>query len=318
MEQTCLFLRLPAATSGRPASDFPAKSETRGSWATCNRGAKGDCEDSCKTESPERSDEQSTSMDIDLPPPTLATTGQRIKWARQRCGLSAAALARQLGVTRGAAALWSNPRTPSFPYRHLQKLSEILGVRVEWLVTGQGEALRESSDARQDRTPLALIGTQLVGIAEAEVWREGNLTHEALMKLAQPDLVHRLGPEEVAGLRPFAFQVQGHSVSRTIAPGGYALCVDYRQMRPSGPQSGDLVIVRKCRGAEHKILAARLHGRDPDWELRYESFDPRWQRQGPMRLSADLSHDLTDDSTIEVLGFIFAVLHYDPQPLGSS
>ena len=191
-------------------------------------------------------------------------------------------------------------------------------MRVEWLVTGQGDALRESSDPQQDRTPLALIGTQLVGIAEAEVWREGNLAHQALMKSAQPDLLHRLSPEQVAGLRTSAFQVEGHSVSRTIAPGSYALCVDYWQMRPSGPQSGDLVVIRKCRGAEHKILVARLHGRDQDWELRFESLEPRWQRQAPIRLSHDLTQDLTDDSSVEFLGLVYAALRYDPQPFGPS
>lgn len=260
---------------------------------------------------------QPSTMDFDLPPPTLVSPGQRIKWARERLGLSAAALARQLGLTRAAVALWSHAKAPSFPYRRLVQLSDILGVRVEWLVTGQGEVLRQGAAGWHDRAALALIGTPVIGLAEAEVWRDGALTVEALMQ-AQPDIVHRRSAVPAGGLQAFAFQVQGHSMSRTIAPGSYALCVDYRQLRPNGPQAGDLVVVRKSRGSEHKILVGRLHGHDPDWELRYESFDPRWQQQGPMRLSADFSRDLTDGSAMETLGFVFAVLRYDPQPLASS
>jgi transcriptional regulator with XRE-family HTH domain len=246
-----------------------------------------------------------------LSPDRLATPGQRIKWARERCGLSAAALARRLGLTRAAVSQWSSPKKQSFPSRHLQQLSEILGVRAEWLITGRGEALRESCDDPK----LLPIGTPLVGVAEAEVWREGAISIEALHQ-AQPAVFQRLSAAEIASLRPFAIQVRGQSANRSIAPGSYALCVDYRQMRPTGPQTGDLVVVRKSRGSEHKMLIARLHAGDQNWELRYDSLDPHWQRQAGIRLAADLSRDLTDDSTIEIIGFVFAVLSYEP--LGSS
>jgi hypothetical protein len=75
-------------------------------------------------------------------------------------------------------------------------------------------------------------------------------------------------------------------------PGEYAICVEYRQVRPAGPQQGDLVVVKKRRGMnEHKIFIARLRYRENTWQLSYESNDPRWQQERPIRLSEDLTRD---------------------------
>jgi hypothetical protein len=55
-----------------------------------------------------------------------------------------------------------------------------------------------------------------------------------------------------------------------------------------------------------------LAERDGEWELRYESHEPRWQQ--PLRLSADLIRDAGDDLPIAILGLIYGVLRCDPRP----
>ena len=114
-------------------------------------------------------------------------------------------------------------------------------------------------------------------------------------------------------MRPFAFEVRGRSFNQTIEPGEYALCAEYRQVRPTGPQQADLVVAQKSRGTnEHKIFIARLHYRENYWELRYESREPRWQQ--PIRLSQDLTHDADDACKIQIIGYVFGVFRCNPQP----
>jgi transcriptional regulator with XRE-family HTH domain len=227
----------------------------------------------------------------------LDTAGARVRWALAQRGMSASALARRLGLSRAAVSYWWTQQ--SSPYKWIQQLSEILEVRGEWLLTGHGEIERSDpwprlADWRHGRATPALIGVPLVGIAEAEVWREG----------APPDLV---------GLEQFAFEVRGGAVDRSLHAGEYALAVPYARMRPRGPQGGDLVVALKRREPnEHKILIARLAERDGEWELRYESHEPRWQQ--PLRLSADLIRDAGDDLPIAILGLIYGVLRCDPRP----
>lgn len=76
--------------------------------------------------------------------------GDRIKSLRREAGLSAAALARELGVTRSAVGQWESGATgPSMT--HLSRIAALTGVAFEWLATGRGSprggAVR---DARRD------------------------------------------------------------------------------------------------------------------------------------------------------------------------
>lgn len=61
----------------------------------------------------------------------------RIRQTRESQGLTQAALAARLGVTRSQITLWeTGARNPS--PTSLKEIAVTLGVQVEWLVTGQG------------------------------------------------------------------------------------------------------------------------------------------------------------------------------------
>lgn len=66
------------------------------------------------------------------------TIGSRLKQAREFRGLSQVALADLLRVTRGACGQWEiGKTTPST--QHLIEISKALGIRFDWLATGNGE-----------------------------------------------------------------------------------------------------------------------------------------------------------------------------------
>ena len=79
----------------------------------------------------------------------------RIKEARERRGLTQAALAAQLGVARPMIAQWeTGARHPWIST--LKRLGEALGVSYEWLAFGQEEA-HPSEDPRLDPTLFAAV-----------------------------------------------------------------------------------------------------------------------------------------------------------------
>ena len=69
---------------------------------------------------------------------TLAI-GRRIRSARERAGLTQAALASQVGVTRSAVAQWETGRAGQVG-GNLAQIASILGVGVEHLLLGGGAA----------------------------------------------------------------------------------------------------------------------------------------------------------------------------------
>jgi len=232
---------------------------------------------------------------------SVDTPGERIKWALEQRGISAAQLGRHLGVTRGAVSQWWGKHGPASPHKKIQQISEYLNLHLDWLVTGRGEPLRENCEIAGSYEPSSanavdIVGARLVGVAEGEAWRDG-------------------APPYLRDTQQFAFEVRGSSANQTIIPGEYVICVDYRQARPAGPHQGDLVVVKKLRTTEYKIFIARLHYCEHTWELHYESNDSRWRHERPIRLSTDLTRDTFDECHIEIIGCVVGVFRANPHPL---
>jgi transcriptional regulator with XRE-family HTH domain len=253
----------------------------------------------------------------------IDAVGKRFRWALRHRGVSAAELGRHLGVTRSAVSQWWATKNPTSPRAKIGQISELLNLSADWLLTGRGEPLHEnygsapSAEFAPTKGP-DIAGGYVVGTAEAEAWRETPPTRELIAPDDRGELP--VDPTQyrpnLAGLRQFLFEVRGSSANQTIHSGEYALCVDYRRMRPAGPQHGDLVVVKKHRGTnEYKIFVARLKYHEHAWELHYESNDPRWRHERPIRLAEDPTYDTVDNGHIEIVGYVFGVFRANPQPM---
>jgi len=64
--------------------------------------------------------------------PTLRSLGARIKWSRQRAGLTQTQVDYAVGAEMTAKAEQNKVRNP----RKIEKLAEVLNVPVEWLLFG--------------------------------------------------------------------------------------------------------------------------------------------------------------------------------------
>jgi transcriptional regulator with XRE-family HTH domain len=65
--------------------------------------------------------------------------GERIRMARQAAGLTQAGLARAVGVSRSAVAQWETDRSGQVG-GNLTRIAQVLGVAVEYLLTGRQPA----------------------------------------------------------------------------------------------------------------------------------------------------------------------------------
>ena len=137
---------------------------------------------------------------------------------------------------------------------------------------------------------------------------------EAMAADSGTSMLQVVSREDLQGLEQFAVEVRGHVCDQTIPPGRFASYVDYNLSRPAGPVEGDLVVIEKRRGGEIKALIARLHFVNGAWELHYESNDPRWQQEPPIRLSEDRKSDVNDGLSIDIVGHVRSFVSQDLRP----
>jgi transcriptional regulator with XRE-family HTH domain len=247
----------------------------------------------------------------------MDTPAKRIQWALEQRAMGVRELARRLGVSPGLPSQWwRTGGRASSPDSHLDQISEILQVDVAWLRYGRGEPFRSLVRNHQEiGAPLDTNRARIIGIVEGEVWREGVSMREAMAGADSGGaMLQVVSREDLHGLEQFAVEVRGRVCDQTIPPGSFAIYVDYNRSRPAGPVEGDLVVVEKRRGGEIKALIARLHFTDNAWELHYESNDPRWQQEKPIRLSEDRKRDLNDNYAVDIIGHVRSFVSQDPRP----
>lgn len=68
------------------------------------------------------------------------SVGERVRVARERCGLSARALAAKADLSAGYVALIERGQRPSPSGEVFRKLAAALGVSIDWLITGRATA----------------------------------------------------------------------------------------------------------------------------------------------------------------------------------
>jgi transcriptional regulator with XRE-family HTH domain len=99
-----------------------------------------------------------------------ATLGQRVRWARERRGLSQHELAERIGVRQSTIGnIESGTRRRP---REQRKLADALGVNELWLETGRGQRDRDAGDTTrlsEDETDLILAYRILDGTHRSEL-----------------------------------------------------------------------------------------------------------------------------------------------------
>lgn len=97
----------------------------------------------------------------------MSTIAERIVQARKNRGLSQERLAERMHISRGACGHWERGKAlPST--QHLSKLATILNIRLDWLVTGQGdmEAIYQISDSPAPAYSLAVDDEETKEVVE--------------------------------------------------------------------------------------------------------------------------------------------------------
>jgi hypothetical protein len=199
---------------------------------------------------------------------------QRIEQRRQELGLSerkTAVVARlSPGQIRTMRKQMQEGRQHSVSIRTIGGLAQALQTAPEWLILGTGpkELIREAVPENQ-QPPAANVGLRLAGAAGAGLWQE------AASENADPQFVqvpaHLRYPTEYQS----AYEVRGTSTNRFAQPGDYLIVVD-RATAGLPVRSGDLVIVTRAKDGLCEVTARRILGSAPNYELCFESTDPRY------------------------------------------
>ena len=136
--------------------------------------------------------------------------------------------------------------------------------------------------SRDSGAPIRVLGTVAAG-----VWMEIEENQTALEDVPiSPFPADQRFPSEAQ----FDLVVRGNSINRLAHDGDRIRCVS---MEASGRdfRDGDLVVVRRRRGALEETTVKRVIRSQGEWILMPESNDPRWQQ--PISLTGDDDTEVT-------------------------
>ncbi len=80
------------------------------------------------------------------------TRGQRLKYKRQRLGISPSYVAAQIGVTRPTYLFWEQDKIKDISYRLIISLADVFLTTPLWIETGHAGTQVYSNDAKGNRT----------------------------------------------------------------------------------------------------------------------------------------------------------------------
>lgn len=150
----------------------------------------------------------------------------------------------------------------------IARIAQVLGVSVDWLITGMGEA-------RGSETPIRVIGTVAAG-----VWME---LDENIASLEEAPISPFPADPRYPSEAQFDLVVRGNSINRVAHDGDRIRCVS---VTATGvvPREHDLVVVRRRRDGLEETTVKRAVRQQGELLLMPESTDPRWQQ--PIRIDA--------------------------------
>lgn len=75
----------------------------------------------------------------------LADPGKRVEWAITHCKRTAKDIATEMGVSHAVLSQWKGGKTNLHNAKvcHVLKFCQVTGIRIDWLLTGDGERLAQ-------------------------------------------------------------------------------------------------------------------------------------------------------------------------------
>ncbi|MDX7900117.1 LexA family protein [Aeromonas media] len=179
---------------------------------------------------------------------------ERIKTRRSACGFTQEQLAARVGVTRVAVSHWE--RGGAEPKgRYLNDLADALGVTVDWLLTGDGEA-------RGQPAPEVMPGYHNV---EPAVIPQG--TRVPVLSYVQAGNWHEMCEQATA----FDGNVEYVTAGVDVGPCGFGLWLRGQSMEPFFKE-GDLIIVDPDEAPQPGDFVVAKNGSE---EATFKKYRPR-------------------------------------------
>jgi len=73
-------------------------------------------------------------------PPDLSGIGGRLRYAREAAGLSSRQLSQRAGIAQAIAGMIERGATRAPTTETVQRIASVLGVSLDWLIAGTGQA----------------------------------------------------------------------------------------------------------------------------------------------------------------------------------
>ncbi len=210
----------------------------------------------------------------------MSDLGERIKEGRTLAGkISQENLAQEIGVSRAAVAQWEsrkvNGTNPSI--ENLIKISAILNVNIEWLITGAGVAAKAVSDEElyipvgAQLAPQSLM-VPVIDWEQIEEWCAGKIT---LKDLSNPRMIGFTPSDPMSvSKRCFAVIIPSgdESMRPDFNPGSAAICdpdflAKHLSMVLVGLEVGQQPIIRQLIEYGRTKLFDTLNSRYPNSEF---------------------------------------------------
>lgn len=219
----------------------------------------------------------------------METINDRITASRQAQKMSKAELARRVGISHASVSKWeSGLNQPKG--RYLNDLAAALGVTVDWLLTGDGEA-------RGQPTPEAMPGYHNV---EPAVIPQG--TRVPVLSYVQAGNWHEMCEQATA----FDGNVEYVTASIDIGPCGFGLWVRGDSMSPKF-EDGDLIIVDPDIIPKAGDFVVASNGKEEATFKKYRSrgeYDNGQPRFELVPLNEDHETLSTDQTQIIIIGVV--------------
>ncbi|GEP11795.1 LexA family protein [Methylobacterium gnaphalii] len=181
-----------------------------------------------------------------------------------------------------------NMRRGSVPgFDVIAKLANALQMSPSQLAYGEGKA---------EAPRAANVNIPIIGRVAAGLWLEVDTYVDAPL---YSDIPLPPDPDYPVDWQ-FAVEVQGTSVNRVAPDGAILGCISVEKSRRE-PREGDLVIAeqRRADGMELMRTAKRFHRMADGFELRPDSYDPKWE---PIIIYSDDRAE--EGSSIKVIGIV--------------